>query len=87
MESAFDRLISVRKKSNTRSSPPPTLAKGQLWKLKDVHIQIVELGKLLVHYKMLRELGQMRRTQMSRIDSMELYLKSHRAQIVKTPSA
>ena len=52
------------------------------------HIQIVELGKMLVHYKMLRELGQMRRTQMSRIDSMESYLKDNAATLVKgkTPS-
>jgi hypothetical protein len=75
----------VKTKTNAKARPP-TLAKGQLWKMKDVHIQIMELGKLLVHYKMLRELGQMRRTQMSRIDSMELYLKTHRARIVKTRS-
>ncbi len=55
--------------------------------MKDVHIQIMELGKLLVHYKMLRDLTQMRRTQMSRIDSMELYLKTHRARIVKPGKA
>ncbi len=47
------------------------------------HIQIVELGKMLVHYKMLRELGQMRRTQMSRIDSMEMYLRDNEAKLVK----
>jgi hypothetical protein len=76
----------VRTKRNTRI-PSPALAKGQVWKMKDVHIQIMELGKRLVHYKMLRDLGQMRRTQMSRIDSMELYLKTHRAKVVKTPPA
>jgi len=37
---------------------------------------------LLVHYKMLREVGQLRRTQMSRIDSMEDYLKTNRARLV-----
>jgi hypothetical protein len=59
------------------------LAKGQLWKTEDAHIQIVELGKMLVHYKMLRDLRQMRRTQMSRIDTMEGYLKTNRAQLVE----
>ena len=38
---------------------------------------------MLVHYKMLRDLRQMRRTQMSRIDSMKLYLKTNRAQLVE----
>jgi len=46
------------------------------------HIQIVDLGKMLVHYKMLRELGQMRRTQMSRIESMETYLRDNGATLV-----
>ena len=38
---------------------------------------------MLVHYKMLRDLRQMRRTQMSRIDNMEVYLKTNGAQLVE----
>jgi hypothetical protein len=64
--------------------PSPALAKGQLWRTEDCHIQIVELGKMLVHYKMLRDVRQMRRTQMSRIDSMVAYLKTNRAELVET---
>ena len=63
--------------------PSPALAKGQLWRTEDCHIQIVELGKMLVHYKMLRDVRQMRRTQMSRIDSMVVYLKTNRAELVE----
>ena len=69
-------------KTNGKKSSP-ALAKGQLWSTAKGHIKIVELGKMLVHYKMLSELGQMRRTQMSRIDSMEVYLKTNRAQLVE----
>ena len=65
----------------------PALAKGQLWSTEEGHVQIVELGKMLVHYKMLRDLRQMRRTQMSRIDSMEGYLKTNRAQLVESSAA
>jgi hypothetical protein len=50
--------------------------------MEKVHIRIVELGKMLVHYKMLRDLRQMRRTQVSRIDNMEAYLRTNRAQLV-----
>jgi hypothetical protein len=60
------------------------LAKGQLWKTEKGHIRIVDLGKMLVHYKMLRELHQMRRTQMSRIDTMLGYLKTNGAQLVES---
>jgi hypothetical protein len=67
----------------SRRKSSPALAKGQVWRTKDRHIRIVELGKMLVHYKMLRDLRQMRRTQMSRIDSMQDYLKTNEAQLVE----
>ena len=38
---------------------------------------------MLVHYKMLRDLRQMRRTQVSRIESMEVYLKTNGGQFVE----
>jgi len=58
----------------------------------------VDLGGLLAglpafcllytsHYKMLKELHQMRRTQMSRIDTMIGYLKTNRAQLVDSTAA
>jgi hypothetical protein len=65
----------------------PALAKGQLWRTDHGHIQIVDLGKLLVHYKMLKDLHQMRRTQMSRIDSMKVYLKTNAGQLVEKSAA
>ncbi len=64
--------------------PLPALANGQLWKTEKGHIRIVELGKMLVHYKMLKDLRQMRRTQMSRINTMEGYLKTNGAQLVES---
>ena len=69
-------------KTNSKKSSP-ALAKGQLWSTAKGHIRIVEIGKLLVHYKMLRDLRQVRRTQMSRIDTMEGFLKTNRAQLVE----
>jgi hypothetical protein len=37
------------KKNKTPVTP---LAKGQLWKLDDRHIEIMEVGKTLTHYRM-----------------------------------
>ena len=67
--------------------PSPALAKGQLWRTEECHIRIVALGKMLVHYKMLRDLRQLRRTQMSRIDSMVVYLKTNGARLVENSAA
>ena len=70
------------KRSNKHSSP--TLAKGQLWKLKHAYIRIVDLGKKLIHYKMMTNPGQTWvRTQMSGIETMWSYLKSRHARLVE----
>jgi hypothetical protein len=63
---------------------PVGLAKGQLWKLNNLYIQIVELGKKMIHYRMLsdvRETGA--RIKTSGVDVMWGYLKSRRAQLVQ----
>ena len=72
----------MNRKATARNSQQ-ALAKGQLWKMNNAYIQIVELGKMLIHYKMMKQLGQMQaRTRMSTIDTMGSYLKSNRARLV-----
>lgn len=67
----------------TITNSPAVSAKGQLWKINDAYIQIVERGKMLIHYKMLKKLGQMQtKTRMSTIDTLESYLKTNRARLV-----
>ena len=66
-----------------RKKSRPALANGQLWKTENAYIQIVELGKLLIDYRMMRELGQTRRIQTSSIETMERYLRDHEARLVK----
>jgi len=75
-------LMSVKMKSNSRK-PRPSLANGQLWKTENAYIQIVELGKRLIDYRMMRELGQARRIQTSSIETMEKYLRANEARLVK----
>ena len=69
-------------KANTRKSLP-ALARGQLWKTENAYIQIVDLGKRLIDYRMMRQLGQSRRTQTSTIEMMENYLKTNEARLMK----
>ena len=78
--------MKLNRKTNGKKSSP-ALAKGQLWRTQQCHIRIVEIGKMLVHYKMLKDLRQMRRTQMSRIDNMEIYLKTNGARLVEDSAA
>ena len=75
-------ITELNMKTNGKKSTP-ALAKGQLWRTEKGHIQIVDLGEMLVHYKMLKDPRQVRSTQMSRIDSMLAYLKTNRAYLVE----
>ena len=70
-----------------KKSFPQRLAKGQLWRLSNAYIQIVELGKRLIHYKMMSQPEETwARTQMSGIETMWVYLKTRHAQLVKAGS-
>ena len=78
----FERLMNVKIKVNRKKSLP-ALANGQVWKTENAYIQIVELGKRLIDYRMMRQLGQSRRTQTSSIETMENYLRNNEARLVK----
>jgi hypothetical protein len=71
-----------------RKSAAPPLAKGQLWRTEKAYVQIVEMGKRLIHYKMPRELGQRAvKTHTVGIETLASYLKTNRARLVEVPTA
>jgi hypothetical protein len=74
--------MEVKIKANRKKSLP-ALANGQVWKTENAYIQIVELGKRLIDYRMMRQLGQSRRTQTSSIETMENFLRNNEARLVK----
>ncbi len=56
--------------------------------MQHAYVQIVELGKRLIHYKMMTQPGETWvKTQMSGIETMWDYLRSRHAQLVKSGSA
>jgi hypothetical protein len=63
------------------------LRKGQVWKLKRGYLQIAEIGKNFIHYKMLRNLHQHGvLTQMAKRNEVTMYLKRGKALLVhETP--
>jgi hypothetical protein len=66
---------------------PERLATGQTWKLNDFYIQIVELGKKLIHYRMLSDLRESgARIKTSGVEVMWVYLKTRHAQLVNSSS-
>jgi hypothetical protein len=72
------------KKTATKTKPAAiALATGQLWQINGAYIYIVELGKRLISYKMMRQPKQRAvRTQMAGIDALETYLLDNGAKLV-----
>jgi hypothetical protein len=72
-------------KMKTNSRRP--LAKGQIWKTRAADIEIVALGKRLIHYKITRQFGRKRvSAQISGIEAMANYLTANAARLVNGPS-
>jgi hypothetical protein len=60
------------------------LAKGQVWKTRAAHIEIVALGEELIHYRITNQLGAPQvSAQLSGIEAMANYLKVNEAQLAR----
>lgn len=63
------------------------LATGQVWKTGAADIEIVALGKRLIHYRITKQLGRKGvSAQISGIEPMENYLKANKARLVQGDS-
>jgi len=70
-----------------KSQSQRPLAKGQIWKTGAADIEIVALGKRLIHYRITRQFGRKRMSaQISGIEAMANYLAANAARLVKGPS-
>ena len=68
------------KRASPTAGPGLVFARGQLWKTSEAYIQIMEVGKMLVHYR--RAARAETRGAPIRINSKEevqAYLRKHRA--------
>ena len=73
----------MKRQSHTRQP----LAKGQVWKTGAANIEIVALGKSLIHYRITKQLGLKQvSAQISGIEAMADYLRANEARLVKGAS-
>jgi hypothetical protein len=88
MRSRLNRLTRAMSDSvymkNNRKKPDAELAKGQVWKTGNAYVQIMDRGKRLISYKMMREREKRAvMTQMSGIAEVESFLKANNAELVE----
>jgi hypothetical protein len=70
-----------------KSPRPRKLATGQVWQTGVANIEILGLGKRLIHYRITKQLGHQRvSAQLSGIEAMVNYLQTNRAQLVMDQS-
>ena len=70
-----------------KSNSGGPLAKGQIWKTRAADIEIVALGKSLIHYRITKQFGRKRvSAQISGIEAMANYLVANAARLVKGAS-
>ncbi len=60
----------------------PTIAKGQLWKTEKGHVEIMEVGKTLAHYRLFQQQKRVP-TSLGRIQMVQDYLRDNQAKLVK----
>lgn len=59
-----------------------SLVKGQLWKVDEVHLQVIEVGKTLVHYRHFKQHHRVPAS-IASILSVEKYLKTNKAKLIE----
>lgn len=65
---------------------PKPLEKGQLWKMGDIHIEIMEVGKTLTHYRRFQNQKRVP-TSLGAIRTVQDYLRDNGAKLVKKKAA
>ncbi|MGO8678944.1 MAG: hypothetical protein ACLQVX_24150 [Limisphaerales bacterium] len=63
-------------------TPSPGLAKGQVWKADNSYLQIVDLEKRLIHYKLMKKPDQPAATRLIRTDVLAVYLRATEATLM-----
>src|SRR3954463_13474677 len=63
--------------------PSKPLQSGQIWKMDDANLEIQEVGKLLVHYKLSRGNAKRVPISLSGIDAVEKFLKDNGAVLAR----
>ena len=62
--------------------PLNLLETGQVWRMKDSHLDIDLVGKYLVHYKLIKQVAKRTPMSLSNIKEVEKYLKDNKAVLV-----
>jgi len=84
MDLTMVKRATTLKRATKKPSPIP-LVKGQLWKMDDKHIEIMEVGKTLTHYRLFQSQKRVP-ISLGGIAAVQAYLKANGAVSVRKPA-
>ncbi|MGP8199856.1 MAG: hypothetical protein ACLQU4_10180 [Limisphaerales bacterium] len=79
------KRLTTGKNMKAKKPTPPPLAKGQLWRMDDKHIEIMEVGKTLTHYRLFQSQKRVP-ISLGGIAAVQAYLKSNGAKLIRKAS-
>jgi hypothetical protein len=82
MDLATVKRPAITKRVKTKKMTPVPLAKGQLWKMDDKHIEIMEVGKTLTHYRLFQSQKRVP-ISLGGITAVQAYLKTNGARLIR----
>ena len=85
MDLTMVKRSTTTKRVKTRKITPVPLAKGQLWKMDDKHIEIMEVGKTLTHYRLFQSQKRVP-ISLGGITAVQAYLKTNGARLIRKPA-
>jgi hypothetical protein len=86
MDLTMVKRSAATKSVKTKKMPPVPLAKGQLWKMDDKHIEIMEVGKTLTHYRLFQSQKRVP-ISLGGIAAVQAYLKTNGARLIRKAAA
>jgi len=85
MDFTMEKRSTTTKRVKTKKLapvPPVPLAKGQLWKMDDRHIEIMEVGKTLTHYRLFQSQKRVP-ISLGGITAVQAYLRTNGAKLIR----
>jgi hypothetical protein len=79
-QSCYHKPMKSRMVRHTRRQP---LTAGQVWRMRDAHLSVQSVGKLLVHYRLGAPNAKRLSTSCEGIKTIEKYLKTNKAVLAK----
>lgn len=86
MDSAMAKRSTLTKSATAKKQTPVPLAKGQLWKMDDKHIEIMEVGKTLTHYRLFQTQKRVP-ISLGGITAVQAYLRTNGARLIRKAAA